>query len=147
MAGAEAVGAADVLAAVAGAVGSRMDVLFDSGVRSRAEVFKALALGARAVLVGRPPDSSRAGPALGAVVAPTRTARTRTVRRTSHLRVRCHIRRPRSRHSCEHPHPQPPRDLPRPPDRPNPWSSSTGVPTTRCRVRRGGGSGLIERLP
>ena len=31
-----------------------MPVLFDSGVRSGADAFKALALGAQAVLVGRP---------------------------------------------------------------------------------------------
>ena len=36
------------------AVGDRVPVLLDSGVRSGADVFKALALGARAVLVGRP---------------------------------------------------------------------------------------------
>ena len=35
-------------------IGGRIPVLFDSGVRSGADVFKALALGARAVLVGRP---------------------------------------------------------------------------------------------
>jgi lactate 2-monooxygenase len=40
----------DVVAAVAG----RIPVLVDSGVRGGADVFKALALGARAVLLGRP---------------------------------------------------------------------------------------------
>ncbi|MEU4094636.1 lactate 2-monooxygenase [Streptomyces sp. NPDC026673] len=49
-----AVGAADVLPAVARAVGDRLDVLFDSGIRTGDDVFKALALGADAVLVGRP---------------------------------------------------------------------------------------------
>ncbi|GII00836.1 lactate 2-monooxygenase [Planobispora takensis] len=44
----------DALAPVAEAVGDRLTVLFDSGVRSGADVFKALALGARAVLLGRP---------------------------------------------------------------------------------------------
>jgi isopentenyl diphosphate isomerase/L-lactate dehydrogenase-like FMN-dependent dehydrogenase len=39
---------------VAQAVGDRLTVLFDSGVRTGDDVFKALALGARAVLVGRP---------------------------------------------------------------------------------------------
>ncbi len=34
--------------------GSRMEVLFDSGVRTGSDVLKALALGARAVLLGRP---------------------------------------------------------------------------------------------
>jgi lactate 2-monooxygenase len=49
-----AIGALDALPAVAQAVGSRLEVLFDSGVRGGADVLKALALGARAVLVGRP---------------------------------------------------------------------------------------------
>ncbi|MFF7389081.1 alpha-hydroxy-acid oxidizing protein [Streptomyces scabiei] len=48
------VGAADALAGVVRAVGERMTVLFDSGVRTGDDVFKALALGAAAVLVGRP---------------------------------------------------------------------------------------------
>ncbi len=49
-----AIGALDALPAVAGAVGSRMTVLFDSGIRGGADMVKALALGAQAVLVGRP---------------------------------------------------------------------------------------------
>jgi lactate 2-monooxygenase len=36
------------------AVGGRAPVLFDSGVRGGADVFRALALGAAAVCVGRP---------------------------------------------------------------------------------------------
>ncbi|MET7936489.1 lactate 2-monooxygenase [Streptomyces sp. NPDC005322] len=48
------IGAADALPGVVEAVGDRMAVLFDSGVRSGDDVFKALALGARAVLLGRP---------------------------------------------------------------------------------------------
>ena len=36
------------------AVGDRLEVLFDSGVRTGSDVLKALALGATAVLVGRP---------------------------------------------------------------------------------------------
>ena len=36
------------------AVDGRIPVLLDSGVRGGADVFKALALGARAVLIGRP---------------------------------------------------------------------------------------------
>lgn len=50
-------GAVSSLAAlplVAEAVGGRCEVLFDSGIRTGADVVKALALGARAVLVGRP---------------------------------------------------------------------------------------------
>lgn len=48
------VGSLDALPAIVEEVGDRMTVLFDSGVRSGADVFKALALGANAVLVGRP---------------------------------------------------------------------------------------------
>ncbi|MBB4904445.1 lactate 2-monooxygenase [Actinophytocola algeriensis] len=49
-----AVAALDVLPEIAAAVGDRLDVLFDSGVRTGADVLKALALGAKAVLLGRP---------------------------------------------------------------------------------------------
>lgn len=49
-----AVASLDVLPEVAEAVGDRLEVLFDSGVRTGADVLKALALGARAVLYGRP---------------------------------------------------------------------------------------------
>jgi (S)-mandelate dehydrogenase len=44
----------DVLPQVADAVGHRLTVLMDSGVRRGSDVIKALALGAKAVLVGRP---------------------------------------------------------------------------------------------
>ncbi len=47
-------GAAEVLPAIARAVGERLVVLADGGVRSGGDVLKLLALGARAVLVGRP---------------------------------------------------------------------------------------------
>jgi L-lactate dehydrogenase (cytochrome) len=46
--------ALDCLPGVAAAVGHRADVLFDSGIRSGADVAIALALGASAVLIGRP---------------------------------------------------------------------------------------------
>lgn len=49
-----AIASLDALPAIADAVGDEMAVLFDSGVRSGADVFKALALGADAVLIGRP---------------------------------------------------------------------------------------------
>jgi isopentenyl diphosphate isomerase/L-lactate dehydrogenase-like FMN-dependent dehydrogenase len=49
-----AVAALDALPGVVEAVGDRAVVLFDSGIRRGADVFKALALGARCVLVGRP---------------------------------------------------------------------------------------------
>jgi 4-hydroxymandelate oxidase len=45
---------ADALAPIADAVGGRIDVLVDGGIRRGTDVAKALALGARAVLVGRP---------------------------------------------------------------------------------------------
>ena len=48
------IGALDALADVGEAVGGELAVLFDSGVRTGADVFKALALGAEAVCVGRP---------------------------------------------------------------------------------------------
>jgi lactate 2-monooxygenase len=49
-----AIAALDALPAVVKAVGSRATVLFDSGIRRGADVFKAIALGAMAVLLGRP---------------------------------------------------------------------------------------------
>ncbi len=49
-----AVASLDVLPGIAEAVGDDLCVLFDSGVRSGPDVFKALALGAEAVLLGRP---------------------------------------------------------------------------------------------
>ncbi len=48
------IAALDALPPVAAAVGSQLTVLFDSGIRSGADVVKALALGARAVLIARP---------------------------------------------------------------------------------------------
>jgi lactate 2-monooxygenase len=44
----------EALPAVAEAVGGRIPILLDSGIRGGADAFKALALGATAVLVGRP---------------------------------------------------------------------------------------------
>ena len=46
--------ALDALADIAPAVQGRMPLLFDSGIRGGADAFKALALGAHAVLLGRP---------------------------------------------------------------------------------------------
>ena len=45
---------ADALEEVAGAVGGAVPVMVDGGIRSGADVVRALALGADAVLVGRP---------------------------------------------------------------------------------------------
>ena len=49
-----AIATLDALPAVVEAVDGRIPVLLDSGVRGGADIFKALALGARAVLIGRP---------------------------------------------------------------------------------------------
>jgi isopentenyl diphosphate isomerase/L-lactate dehydrogenase-like FMN-dependent dehydrogenase len=49
-----AIAAIDALPPVARAVGDRAALLFDSGIRRGADVIKALALGAKAVLLGRP---------------------------------------------------------------------------------------------
>jgi 4-hydroxymandelate oxidase len=49
-----AVATLDALPAVAEAVDGRAEILLDGGVRRGADVIKALALGARAVLIGRP---------------------------------------------------------------------------------------------
>jgi lactate 2-monooxygenase len=48
------IGALDALPAIRAAVGDELRLLFDSGVRTGADIFKALALGADAVCVGRP---------------------------------------------------------------------------------------------
>ena len=45
---------ASVLPAIADAVGDKMTILVDGGIRTGHDVFKALALGADAVLIGRP---------------------------------------------------------------------------------------------
>jgi len=45
---------AEVLPEIADAVGGRMTILVDGGIRTGMDVFKALALGADAVLIGRP---------------------------------------------------------------------------------------------
>ena len=49
-----AIGSLDALPAIVEAVGDRLEILFDSGVRTGSDVIKAVALGAKAVLVGRP---------------------------------------------------------------------------------------------
>ena len=49
-----AIATLDALPAVVEAVGDELAVLLDSGIRGGADAFKALALGARAVLLGRP---------------------------------------------------------------------------------------------
>jgi lactate 2-monooxygenase len=49
-----AIASLDALPAIVGAVGGEIPILLDSGIRGGADAFKALALGARAVLIGRP---------------------------------------------------------------------------------------------
>jgi lactate 2-monooxygenase len=49
-----ALGSLDALPAIREAVGDELAVLFDSGIRTGADIFKALALGADAVCIGRP---------------------------------------------------------------------------------------------
>jgi isopentenyl diphosphate isomerase/L-lactate dehydrogenase-like FMN-dependent dehydrogenase len=49
-----AIATLDALPGIVAAVGGRAPVLLDGGIRGGADIFKALALGARAVLVGRP---------------------------------------------------------------------------------------------
>jgi lactate 2-monooxygenase len=49
-----AIAALDALPAIADMVGEQITVLFDSGIRTGADIAKALALGAQAVFVGRP---------------------------------------------------------------------------------------------
>jgi lactate 2-monooxygenase len=49
-----AIGALEALPEISRAVGGELPVLFDSGIRTGADVFKALALGADAVCLGRP---------------------------------------------------------------------------------------------
>ena len=48
------IGSLDVLPEIVKAVGEKLEVLFDSGVRSGADIARALALGAKMVLIGRP---------------------------------------------------------------------------------------------
>jgi lactate 2-monooxygenase len=48
------IGALDALPPIREAVGGELPVLFDSGIRTGADAFKALALGANAVCIGRP---------------------------------------------------------------------------------------------
>jgi lactate 2-monooxygenase len=49
-----AIGSVDALPPIVDAVGNRLAVLFDSGIRTAPDTYKALALGADAVLIGRP---------------------------------------------------------------------------------------------
>jgi 4-hydroxymandelate oxidase len=50
----DAVGTAEILPEIVDAVGHRMDVYLDGGVRRGSDILKAMAMGAKAVLIGRP---------------------------------------------------------------------------------------------
>ena len=50
-----AIATADALPEIATAVGAKAEVYVDGGIRRGTDIVKALALGARAVLLGRPP--------------------------------------------------------------------------------------------
>jgi len=74
----------DVLPEIVDAVGDRLEVLLDSGVRRGADVAKALALGARACLIGRPylyglAAAGQAGVELGLGLLQTELSRTLTL--------------------------------------------------------------------
>lgn len=49
-----AVGSLEMLPEIVDAVGDKLTVLFDSGIRTGVDIIKALSLGAKAVLIGRP---------------------------------------------------------------------------------------------
>lgn len=49
-----AIGSLEVLPEIVEAVGDKIDVLFDSGIRTGVDIIKALSLGAKGVLIGRP---------------------------------------------------------------------------------------------
>lgn len=49
-----AIGSLEVLPEIVNAVGDKITVLFDSGIQTGSDIAKALFLGAKAVLVGRP---------------------------------------------------------------------------------------------
>lgn len=62
-------GTADVLPAIAAAVAGRLTILVDGGIRSGVDVLKMLALGAHAVLIGRPLAIAAVGGGAEAVAA------------------------------------------------------------------------------
>jgi isopentenyl diphosphate isomerase/L-lactate dehydrogenase-like FMN-dependent dehydrogenase len=50
----EGIASLDVSPHIVNAVGDKLEIIFDSGVRCGADIVKALALGAKMVLIGRP---------------------------------------------------------------------------------------------
>ena len=73
-----------VLPEVVAAVGERIEVLLDGGIRRGSDIVKALCLGARAVLAGRAYAYG-----LGAAAAPASHARSTSCARTSCERSSC----------------------------------------------------------
>jgi isopentenyl diphosphate isomerase/L-lactate dehydrogenase-like FMN-dependent dehydrogenase len=78
----------DALPAVAAAVGGRMSILLDSGVRRGSDVIKALAMGADAVLTGRAPLYGLATAGEEGVTRALDLLRSETVRTMAMLGVR-----------------------------------------------------------
>lgn len=68
-------GTAEVLPGIVKAVNNSIPVLVDGGIRSGADVFKMLALGATAVMIGRPLAIAAIGGGSGAVSTKLRTLR------------------------------------------------------------------------
>jgi len=68
-------GTAEILHAVAEAVGDQIEILVDGGIRSGVDVYKMLALGAKAVLIGRPAAIAAVGGGEAAVAAEFRILR------------------------------------------------------------------------
>ena len=79
--------ALDALPEVVEAVGDRLAVLMDGGIRRGADVVKALALGAQAVLAGRPPLWGLAAGGADGVAARARAAPRRARARPRALRL------------------------------------------------------------
>ncbi len=72
-------GAAEVLPEIAAAVGGRITILADGGVRSGGDVLKLLALGAHAVMIGRPVSVAAVGGLKDGVVKYLRQIKTELV--------------------------------------------------------------------
>jgi hypothetical protein len=87
--------AIDALPEIVEAVGGRMPVLIDSGFRRGTDVVKALALGARAICIGRTYGGSPPSARAGSSGFSTSCARRRTPRCSTSAPRRCATLRPR----------------------------------------------------
>ena len=72
-------GAARVLPAIEGAVAGRLAILVDGGVRGGADVLKLIALGADAVMIGRPISVAAMGGGQAGVQSYLETIRTELI--------------------------------------------------------------------